>query len=115
MPQTQSKTTPQPPGEHYDRAATFHQTSPFNPSFMREAIRTMFRTLPLDPAEPKGWQDRRMHSALLALSALHPSDEIEVMLGVQAMSAYHAAASCFHLGINKDRANGGSIRHIAAG
>jgi hypothetical protein len=112
MPQTQTKTTTPP--DQYDRAAIFHQTSPFNPSFMREAIRTMFRTLPLDPGEPRGWQDRRMHSALLALSALHPRDEIEVMLGVQAMSAYHAAASCFHLGMNKDRPNGGSIRHITA-
>jgi hypothetical protein len=114
MPHTHTETTTPPGTEQYDRAAIFHQISPINPSFMREAIRAMFRALPLDQAEPKAWQDRRMHSALLALSALHPRDEIEVMLGVQAMSAYHAAASCFHLGMNKDRPNGGSIRHIAA-
>jgi hypothetical protein len=82
---------------------------------MREAIRAMFRTLPLDPAEPQGWSDRRMHSALLGLSALHPRDEIEVMLGVQAMSAYHAAAACFFVGMNNHRPNGDSTRHITAG
>jgi hypothetical protein len=96
----------------YDRDAIFHDYGPFNPSFMREAVRTLMRTLPLDPAEPQGWQDRRMHSALLGLSALHPRDEIEVMLGVQAMAAYHAAAACWHIGMNLRRPNGDSTRHI---
>ena len=85
---------------------------------MREAIRAMFRTLPINRDEPKGWSDRRMHSALLGLSALHPRDEIEVMLGVQAMSAYHAAASCFHVGMNLRNPrtpNADSTRHITAG
>ncbi|WP_428488530.1 hypothetical protein [Rhodopila sp.] len=81
---------------------------------MTEAIRTLMRALPLDPNEPQGWQDRRMHSALLGLSALHPRDEIEVMLGVQALSAYHAAAACWRLGMNLRRPNGDSIRHFTA-
>src|ERR1700727_1034221 len=98
MPEsTTTDTTPQPP---YDRAAIFHPAGPFNPGFMRKAIRAMFRTLPLDEAEPKGWSDRRMHAALLGLSALHPRDEIEVMLGVQAMSAHHAALASWRLGMN---------------
>jgi hypothetical protein len=81
---------------------------------MREAIRTMFRTLPLDPAEPQSWSDRRMHASLLALSALHPRDEIEVMLGVQAMSAYHdAAAACWRIGMNLGPLSGNNIRHIS--
>ena len=56
----------------YDRNAIFLNNGTFNPSFMREAVRAMMRTLPLDPKEPKGWSDRRMHAALLGLSALHP-------------------------------------------
>ena len=73
------------------------------------------RTLPIDPKEPKAWSDRRMHSALLGLSALHARDEIEVMLGVQAMSAYHAAAACFRIGMNLvGGPNGHSTRHVTA-
>jgi hypothetical protein len=102
---------PTPP---YDRAAIFNEHGPFNPSFMREAIRTLMRSMPLDPAEPHGWQDRRMHAALLALAALNPRDEIEVMLGVQAISAYHAAAACWRIGMNHHRPNGDSTRHITA-
>jgi hypothetical protein len=102
---------PTPP---YDRDAIFQHNGPFSPSFMAEAIRALMRTLPLDPTEPQGWQDRRMHSALLGLAALHARDEIEVMLGVQAMSAYHAAASCWRIGMNLRRPNGDSTRHISA-
>lgn len=111
MPQ-QATTTPPPTAQPYDPDAIFHPNGPFNPSFMREAVRAMFRTLPLDPSEAKGFSDRRMHAALLALSALHPRDEIEVMLGVQAMSAYHAAAACFRIGMNLRTPNGDSTRHI---
>ena len=81
---------------------------------MREAIRALFRTLPLGPSEPKGWSDRRMHAALLGLSALHPRDEIEVMLGVQAMSAHHAAMASWHLGMNLGSPHANSTRHITA-
>jgi hypothetical protein len=100
---------PTPP---YDRDAIFHQHGPFSPSFMSEAIRTLMRTLPLDPTEPHGLQDRRMHSALLGLAALHPRDEIEVMLGVQAMAAYYAAAACWRIGMNLRRPHGDSTRHL---
>ena len=81
---------------------------------MRESVRTLIRTLPLDPTEPQAWSDRRMNAALLALSALHPRDEVEVMLGVQALSAYHAAAACWRIGMNLRRPNGDSTRHITA-
>jgi hypothetical protein len=108
----EATTDPAPP---YDRDAIYHPNGPFNPSFMREAVRALFRTLPIDPKEPKGWADRRMNSALLGLSALHPRDEIEVMLGVQAMSAYHAAAAGFRIGMNLiGGPNGHSTRHITA-
>ena len=102
------------PAQAYDRDAIFRQYGPLSPSFMAEAIRTLMRAMPLDPAEPEGWQDRRMHSALLGLAALHPRDEIEVMLGVQAMAAYHAAAACWHIGMNLRRPNGDSTRHLSA-
>ena len=108
------ETTPDP-APPYDRDAIFHPNGPFNPSFMRESVRALFRTLPIDPDEPQPWADRRRNSALLGLSALHPRDEIEVMLGVQAMSAYHAAAACFRIGMNLTGGpNGHSTRHITA-
>jgi hypothetical protein len=100
------------PAPPYDRYAIFHENGPFHPGFMCEAVRTLMRALPLDPAEPKGWQDRRMNSALLGISALHPRDEIEIMLGVQAMSAYYAAAACWHIGMNLRLPNGDSTRHV---
>jgi hypothetical protein len=109
--ETYTTTEPSPP---YDRAAIFDEDGPFDPSFISEALRTMMRTLPLDPAEPRGWSYRRMHSAMTALSALHVRDEIEIMLGVQAMSAYHAAAACWRIGMNIRRPNGDSTRHITA-
>jgi hypothetical protein len=99
--------------QHPNPYAIFSETGPFNPSFTREAVRTLFRTLPLDPAEPKPYSDRRMHAALLALSALRPRDEIDVMLGVQALSAYHAAAACFRIGMNSRNPKGDSTRHIS--
>jgi hypothetical protein len=38
-----------------------------------------------------------MAVTLTALSALHPRDEIEVLLSVQALCAFHAAAVCWHI------------------
>jgi hypothetical protein len=113
MPETTTgpTTTTAPP---YDRDAIFNQNGPFQPTFVQEAVRTLMRTLPLDPDEPPPWSSRRMHSAMIALAALHPRDEIEVMLGVQALSAYHAAAACWRIGMNLRRPCGDSIRHITA-
>ncbi|HEY4175160.1 MAG TPA: hypothetical protein VGM42_19175 [Rhodopila sp.] len=102
-------TDPQP----YDRDAIYDEDGPFNPWFMREAIRTLFRTLPLDPSEPKPWADRRMHAALLGLSALHPRDETEVMLGIQAMAAHHAAMAAWRIGMNLGPLSGANSRHIS--
>lgn len=100
--------------DHYDRDAIFRPDSPINPIFITEAIRTVMRALPLDPAEPSAWSHRRMFSAMLSLAALNPRDEIEVSLGVQALQAYHAAAACFRIGMNLRRPNGDSTRHITA-
>ena len=96
-----------------DPGAIFEPDGPVNPGFIREAVRTLLRALPLeDPDEPAAWGFRRMYSAMLALSALRPRDEIEVMLGVQAISAYHAAAACWRLGMNARQPRGDSTRHI---
>lgn len=98
----------------YDQNAIYDDNSPIQPAFMDEAVRTLMRSLPLEDAEPKEWAHRRMQSALNALSALHPRNEIEVMLGVQALSAYHAAAAGWRLGMNLRKPKGDSTRHFAA-
>lgn len=97
-----------------DPGAIFQPDGPINPSFMREAVRTLLRSLPLDDhGDSDAESTRRMHSALLALSTLRPRDEIEVMLGVQAVSAYHAAAASWRLGMNLKQPRGDSTRHVS--
>src|SRR3954467_8636606 len=70
-------------------------------------------TLPLDPDEPEGWRDRRQVSTMMGLAALHPRDEIEIMLGVQSLCAYHAPICC-HLGMNQPPPPGSGLRHFTA-
>jgi hypothetical protein len=116
----QTKNTPAPdtpPGlpceqPFHDREAIFHEHGPLHPRFMDESVRTLMRAMPLDPAEPPRWAHRRMWAALLALAALNPRDEIEVMMGVQAIAAYHAASACWRIGMNQRRPNGESTRHV---
>jgi hypothetical protein len=98
----------------YRRDAIFDDDGPINPLFMQEAVRSLMRALPLDPDEPQAWAHRRMSSALDGLAALHPRDEIEVMLGVQSLCAYHAAATGWHLGMNHVQPAGGGLRHLSA-
>jgi hypothetical protein len=99
----------------YDRDAIFRENGPLDPNFISDAVRTLLRNLPIEEtAEPAGWTHRRMQSTMTALSALHPRDEIEIMLSVQALSAYHAAAVCWRLGMNVRHPRGDSTRHITA-
>ncbi|WP_428484439.1 hypothetical protein [Rhodopila sp.] len=109
---TASPDTLPPPAD--DPQAIFALDGPINPAFVNEAVRVLMRALPLDPAEPQAWAHRRMHAGLLALAALHPRDEIELMLGVQAVAAWHAAAAGWRLGMNHHRPCGDSTRHTAA-
>ncbi len=102
------------PAPPYDRDAIFDADGPINPVFMQEAVRTLLRALPIDENEPKAWRTRRMGAALMALAALHPRDEIEVMLGVQALCAHHAAAACWHLGMNHSHPRGSGLRQFSA-
>jgi hypothetical protein len=98
----------------YDRSAILDPNGPLHPGFMTECVRALMRALPLDASEPEEWANRRIHAAMLALTALHPRDEIEVMLAVQAISAYHAACACWYLGMNRQQPAGDSTRHLAA-
>jgi hypothetical protein len=104
---------PPPDPPPYNRSAIYDEAGPFDPSFVDEAVRTLLRTLPLNAAEPEYWSNRRMRSALTSLAALHPRDEIEIMLGVQALCAYHAAAACWHTGMKRSTATGDGTRHFA--
>lgn len=55
---------------------------------------------------------RRMHAAMCALAALHPRNETELMLGVQAIGAYNAANAAWHRAAREP--GGDNRRHIAA-
>ncbi len=98
----------------YARDALFDDIAPIDPYFMHEAVRTLMRALPIDEQEPEAWRNRRMATTLSALAALHPRDEIEVLLGVQSLCAFHAAAVCWHLGMNHHTPRGSGLRHFSA-
>jgi hypothetical protein len=102
-----------PDTETYDPFAIYDEISPINPCFMQDAVRMLMRALPLETQEPAAWVDRRMHAALIGLAAMNPRDEIEVMIGVQAMSAYNAACATWHLGMNLCQPRGGNARQFA--
>lgn len=104
--------TPPAPPPDYDRNALFALDGPIDPDFISEAVRTLLRALPLDTGEPESWITRRMRGALTALAALHPRDEIEVMLGVQTVAAYHAASAGWYLAMNRQQPRGDSTRHL---
>ena len=101
-------TTPQP----YDPEAIYHPNSPIDPRCVAEALTAIKRATPIDPSEPREQATRRVHCMLRSLSALHPRDEIELMLGVQALSAYYAACATWRLGMNLALPHGDSTRHI---
>ena len=104
-----SNQTAEPP---YNRDAIYLEAGPFDPRFIDEAICTIMCATPIETNEPQRRTDRRLHCVLRGLAALHPRDEPEIMLGVQALSAYHAAAACWHIGMNARQPRGESTRHI---
>jgi hypothetical protein len=108
MPNPTAETPPP-----YDPQAIFRQNGPFHPGCVAEAVTTIMRNTPIDPNEPAPLTSRRFQTVLRSLAALHPRDEIELMLGVQAVSAYYAACACWRLGMNIRQPNGDSTRHIA--
>ena len=101
-----------PTTQPYDREAIFHRNSPIDPRCVAEAITTIKRASPIDPNEPGEAVRNRVHCMLRSLSALHPRDEIELMLGVQTLCAYYAACAAWRLGMNLTLPHGNSSRHI---
>jgi hypothetical protein len=98
----------------YDRDAIFDQDGPLDPLFMADAIQSLMRALPLNNAESANARRRHMRAALIALAATNPRDPIEVMLAVQAISAFQAACACWRIGMNGRPPAGESTRHISA-
>jgi hypothetical protein len=118
MPRTATKAPEAPqatePTQPYDREALYDSNGPIDPRCVQDAIQTIMRTVQIDPDEPHAWTSRRMFCAMRALSALHPRDEIELMLGVQALSAYHVANAGWRLVTNpRHDQKGDPSRHIA--
>lgn len=107
MPDTHSDT-------FYDPDIIFHENGPIDPRFMADAIHALMRAMPLDTSESEPVQQRHLSAALIALAATNPRDPIEVMLAVQAVSAYQAACACWRIGMNLRSPRGESTRHISA-
>jgi hypothetical protein len=97
-----------------DPNAIFHEDGPIDPLFMADSIQALMRAHPLDTPETAAAQQRHLRSSLIALGATHPRDAIEVMLGVQAMSAYQAACACWRIGMNARDPSRDRTRHISA-
>jgi hypothetical protein len=98
----------------YDPDAIFHEHGPINPLFMADAIQALMRVHRLDTPEPEHVQQRHLQSALIALAATNPRDPIEIMLAVQALSAYQAACLCWRIAMNGSDPNRDRLRHISA-
>jgi hypothetical protein len=98
----------------YDPDAIFHENGPIDPSFMADAIQALMRAHRLETPESASAQQRHLRSSLVALAATNPRDPIEVMLAVQAISAYQAACVCWHIGMNSRDPNRDRLRHMSA-
>jgi hypothetical protein len=99
---------------YYDPDAIFHDDSPIDPIFMADAIQTLMRAMPLSTVEPANAKRRHWQAGLTALAATNPREPIEVMLAVQAISAYQAAAACWRTAMNARDPASDNTRHISA-
>ena len=79
-----------------DPEAIYAPNGPLDPHVMDEAVCTIMLGIQPDLADTPSATGRRMYAALRALAALHPRNAPELMLGVQALSAYHAATAAWH-------------------
>lgn len=98
----------------YDADAIFDDDSPIDPIFMADAIQTLMRAMPLNTAESDNAKRRHWQAGLTALAAANPCDPIEVMLAVQAICAYQAAAASWRIGLNSCSPSKDNARHISA-
>jgi hypothetical protein len=97
----------------YDPDAIYDPNGPLDPLVMEEAVGTIMRGIEPDLTEPPDAVSRRMHAALRALAGLHPRNEPELMLGVQALNAYHAANAAWRKGAQHATRPGEQRRHAA--
>jgi hypothetical protein len=88
----------EPETELYDPEAIYQPNGPLDPTVMDEAVATIMRGIQPDLTDTRAATSRRMYAAMRALAALHPRNPPELMLGVQALSAYHAANEAWHRG-----------------
>lgn len=93
----------------YDPEAIYHPNSPLDPMVIEDAVFTLIRNTEIDPTDPPSVNRRRMYAALRGLAELHPRCIPELMLGVQAISAYHAANAAWR----RSTRPGDQKRHIA--
>jgi hypothetical protein len=98
----------------YDPDAIFNDDSPIDPIFMADAIQTLMRAMPLNTVETENAKRRHWQAGLTALAATNPRDPIEVMLAVQAMSAYQAASACWRVAMNSRHPSSDSPQQISA-
>ena len=96
----------------YNPDAIFDPNGPLDPTVMEEAVSTIMRNTQVDLSDTPAAASRRMYAAMRALAALHPRNEPELMLGVQALSAYHAANAAWRRGAAR-HPDGDLRRHIA--
>jgi hypothetical protein len=80
----------------YDPEAIYHQNGPIDPRVMEEAVTTIMRGVAADLLDTPANTGCRMFAAMRALAALNPRNEPELMIGVQILSAYHAANAAWH-------------------
>jgi hypothetical protein len=111
MPDIQA--TPSPANAFVDPEALLDPHGPFNAAFLVEAIQTLMRAHPLSAPESAS-ADRDLRASLIALAATNPCDPIEVMLGVQALSAYQGACFCWRIGMDTSNPVKERIKHMAA-
>jgi hypothetical protein len=93
-----------------DPDSLFTPDGPIDPRSVQDAIHTIMGGVQIDPDEPHAHTSRRMYAAMRALATLHPRDEIELMVGVQALSAYHAAVAAW---LRATTTNDDKTRHVA--
>ena len=82
----------------YNPDAIFDPNGPLDPTVMDEAVCAIMRNTQVDLSDTPSAASRRMYAAMRALAAFHPRNEPELMLGVQALSAYHAANAAWRRG-----------------
>jgi hypothetical protein len=102
------------PNTVYDPNTLFDEHGPIDPMFMGDAVQALMRAHPLDAPESEAARQRHQRSTLIGLAATHPRDAIEVMISVQALSAYQAACTCWRVGMNSRDPSKDRIRHISA-